>query len=66
MTRAFLQERGIDAPSIYGDPALLLPVVFPKLREKITKRRRHVFIPNYNDSPMIKTQIPIISPNQCP
>jgi len=66
MTRGFLREYGIEVPLIYGDPALLLPVLFPELHERIAKRRPHIFIPNYNDINLIKTKVPIISPNQNP
>lgn len=66
MTRDFLKERGIQAPSVYGDPALLLPELFPELRKKVTKTRGHIFIPNYNDHRLIRSKIPVISPNQSP
>jgi pyruvyltransferase len=49
-TRAFLLERGITAPEVYGDPALLLPVVMPELREQAQRKRFGVtVVPNYLD-----------------
>ena len=49
-TRAFLMERGIMAPEIYGDPALLLPAVLPELLEEAQRKRFEVtVVPNYLD-----------------
>lgn len=49
-TRAFLMERGIEAPEIYGDPALLLPVVLPELRDEANRKKFEVtVVPNYRD-----------------
>ncbi len=49
-TRAFLASRGVDAPAIFGDPALLLPAVFPELlAQSRTKRHAVVVVPNFND-----------------
>ena len=50
LTRAFLMERGIMAPEIYGDPALLLPAVMPELLEEAQRKRHEVtVVPNYLD-----------------
>src|SRR5699024_5466721 len=47
-SREFLLNRGIDAPDIYGDPALLLPVVFPNRFKKVPKKP-YVIVPNLHD-----------------
>lgn len=48
-TREWLKEKkGINAPEIYGDPALLLPKL-DNGRFKPTKELDHVFVPNLND-----------------
>src|SRR5699024_9551328 len=48
LSREFLLNRGIDAPDIYGDPALLLPVVFPNRFKKVPKKP-YVIVPNLHD-----------------
>lgn len=60
-TAAFLRERGIDVPHVYGDPALLLPHLFP---ERFAPCPLHevVFVPNLNDLGRVETTIPTISP----
>ncbi len=46
-TRRFLLSKGVDCPAVYGDPALLLPLVYrPRL---IGKRYALGIIPHYND-----------------
>lgn len=49
-TRAFLNARGIEAPTIFGDPALLLPDVMPELVAlSAHKRFDYTVVPNLND-----------------
>jgi pyruvyltransferase len=49
-TRAVLMERGIMAPAIYGDPALLLPAVMPELLEEAQRKRFEVtVVPHYKE-----------------
>ncbi len=49
-THEFLSRRGIDAPAVFGDPALLLPCVMPELVEHArAKHHPLTVIPNLND-----------------
>ena len=47
-TRNFLMNRGIDVPEVYGDPALLLPLLMPKLLD-VPKKYAVTVVPNFND-----------------
>lgn len=47
-TRAFLKARGIDAPEVYGDPALLLPELFGN-RFRPTGEIPVGIVPNFAD-----------------
>lgn len=56
-TRAFLQDRGIDVPEVYGDPGLLVPELFGHLELKERKRTRDLLIlPNLNDFKSLEPQ----------
>lgn len=52
LTRAFLLERGIDCPAVFGDPALLAPRLFPP--ELVAEERGSLdflVVPHLNDPP---------------
>ncbi len=48
LTRDFLQQRGIAVPEVYGDPALLMPTLFPD-RFARDPQSPYVFVPNLHD-----------------
>jgi pyruvyltransferase len=48
MTQEIVRRRGIDVPDVFGDPALLVPLLFPN-RFKRTSRKPWVFVPNLHD-----------------
>lgn len=50
LTRNFLQETfGIECPEIYGDPGLLIPVLFPEFERKATPSRDFIVIPHFSE-----------------
>ncbi|MGC0365728.1 pyruvyl transferase [Rhodococcus sp. 27YEA15] len=52
LTREFLQQRGIDSPTVYGDPGLLVPALFPELVTLAANPVRDLtVVPNLNDLP---------------
>lgn len=46
LTRDYLLKNGVECPEIYGDPALLLPLVY---RSRIEKKYKLGLIPHVND-----------------
>lgn len=52
LTRDFLKRTfGIEAPEIYGDPALLFPYLFPEFKRKKNPEHEYVVIVHYLDIP---------------
>ncbi len=49
-TRQFLQDNfGIVVPEVYGDPALLVPYLFPEFKRKKSPRYPYIIIPHYSE-----------------
>lgn len=66
LTREFLMQRGTSVPDdVYGDPALLLPKLFPKFKWKPISGRVSV-LPNFNEFEQVSKLVPdnfhLISP----
>ncbi|WP_229872573.1 polysaccharide pyruvyl transferase family protein [Promicromonospora soli] len=62
-THAFLADRGQDVPAVYGDPALLLPDLFPVLaRWSVTKTHALTVVPNLHDWDRLKGHPRAVSP----
>lgn len=49
LTRRFLAEKGIQAPPVYGDPALLMPLFFPSELVGAAQVRDFVVVPHFNE-----------------
>ena len=50
LTRKFLIENfGISVPEIYGDPALLVPYLFPEFQKKQSPTYEYLIIPHFAD-----------------
>lgn len=49
-TRDFIQNNfGISCPEIYGDPALLMPILFPEFRKAENPDYDYIVIPGYQE-----------------
>jgi pyruvyltransferase len=53
LTRRFLLDRGIAVPKVYGDPALLLPHLFPTRFRRAPTPGKIGIVPNLNDLSVI-------------
>ncbi|MEK6910834.1 MAG: polysaccharide pyruvyl transferase family protein [Nanoarchaeota archaeon] len=62
LTRRYLEQKmNIDCPEVYGDPALLLPNLFPKL--KPNPKKEYGIIPHVKDLPLFLDNPNLISPS---
>lgn len=53
LTRQFLLARGIACPAVFGDPALLLPRLFPTRFRRAAVPGRIGIVPNLNDLALV-------------
>ena len=68
ITRDVLLAREISCPEIYGDPAILLPMMYPKTPQGISPA---IVVPHFNDYPYFASNegasfgLPVVNP-ACP
>lgn len=60
-TAAFLRARGIRVPDVFGDPALLVPSLFPGRFERAI-REECVVVPNLHDLGRLSREARVVSP----
>lgn len=51
LTRKVLMDRGLQVPEVYGDPALLMPLLFREELIGTARRNSFVVIPHFNEPP---------------
>ncbi len=57
-TRRLLKSFGMKCPEIYGDPGLLMPIIYSPQVEKINK---YLVVPHYSDYEKLKDKYPCVS-----
>ena len=57
LTKQFLEQKGIKVGNTFGDPAVLLPDLFPKLEYK-PKKGKIIAIPNLNEIEICVNNLP--------
>jgi pyruvyltransferase len=62
LTRRFLLDRGIACPAVYGDPALLIPYLFPEFRVQQRQKQRYVVIPHLHEISMFAGEAEVLYP----
>jgi pyruvyltransferase len=61
LTRQFLLEKGVICPEIYGDPTLLLPLLFPEFQKQENPSREYVIIPHFSDEHLFLNDVNLVS-----
>lgn len=58
LTRQYLKDKlGIEAPEIYGDPALLTPYFFPEYVRSPSPKYDYIIVPHYTEEKLFPKEI---------
>lgn len=64
-SRLLLEAAGLEVPEVYGDPALLLPDLFPETRSWAEQKTRQVVVlPNLHDEGKLMGDERVVSPRR--
>lgn len=61
LTRDFLICYGVPCPEIYGDPALLIPRLFPEFKRSENPSFEYIYIPHFSDTFVCMTDPHVVS-----
>jgi pyruvyltransferase len=64
LTRNLLLKQGIACPEIYGDPALLLPLLFPEYKKAQNPSFDYIIIPNIGEISAFKNYKNVVNPTE--
>lgn len=62
LTAEFLRKRHIHVPDIFGDPALLIPHLFPNKFKSTGETSPYIVIPNLNELDLVAEMGNVVSP----
>lgn len=62
LTRTFLRKKGIVAPRVYGDPALLIPRLFPELKKTSSPKYSYIVIPHISEIDLFVDEKNVVLP----
>lgn len=61
LTRKFLLEKGINCPEVYGDPTLLIPLLFPEFKKEENPSKEYVIVPHFSDEHLFLNDPNVVS-----
>lgn len=65
LTRKFLKDNfNIDSPKIFGDPALLVPYLFPEFKKSKYPTHSYIIIPHYLDAKHFQLMKNVVYPTE--
>jgi pyruvyltransferase len=64
LTRQFLLDHGIECPEVYGDPALLLPSLYPSFKRSKKPKYSYIIIPHISEMNQFKDNPHVVFPTE--